>query len=164
MSALARIIDDSTARADLAAVAAPNRFVRSKVRQAAESSSKRLVAASACQLVNTALRRFIALCYESDNSHLWNVAPDGRVLIPTPWSRSKHAAYGLSDTEHRVLRLAILTHNEEAPTSMQLWWYQGGRWYLNRHSYPDAAAALQWLAQWQITPAAWLQAQTRFKG
>ena len=82
-------------------------FVKQRVSEAAGVQSRRVLAA-ANGLCNRALRRFLELLYEvGPDGRLYNVDADGRALVAAPWSRTRHADYGLTDHQGRVLRRAL---------------------------------------------------------
>lgn len=159
--ALKQTVDELAGRRDVAASASPKNFVAAGVRRAAERNSMRLIAQANADVMNDALRRFVALLYEQEGGIWFNVDDVGRILIPTPWSRAKHTEYGLTDTSHRVLRRIIAAHNESTPAGHQLIFYVGQydrSWYLNRRHYPTIAHANGWLDRYAITPEAWIVA------
>lgn len=79
-----------------AAAAKVDKFVRAKVEQAASVQSRRVLAGAQAELCNRALRCFLELCYEeTEAGTLCNLGVGG-VVLPSPWSRTKHADYGLA--------------------------------------------------------------------
>ena len=156
---LVRSLERTATRWPLAAAARVDTFVKQRVSEAAGVQSRRVLAAAQAELANRALRRFIELLYETGaDGRLYNVADDGRALIAAPWSRTQHAAYGLTDHQGRVLRRVL------ASKLASLGW----RWrlfVLDRRGprvklgiFSDAAAALDWLDRFPVTADEWLQA------
>lgn len=120
---------------------------RSALASHAQVQSRRVLAEARAALLNSALRAFVETLYEGAPEIWYNVAANGAIRTPTPWSRERHAAYGLSDPESRILRIHIVGVLEALPPRRSLFWYsERGRWHLNRGSYPELAAALDWLA------------------
>jgi hypothetical protein len=128
--------------------AAPQRHTT--VRRAAESLSRRNVDAATVELLNEALGRLTALCYEVDGSGMFcNVDPaTGRVLVPMPWGRLGHTKWGLTPTEANTLRLIMLTRQRRG---LPLFFFDRSRraWYLNME-FGDGAAVLAQLKEWEI--------------
>src|SRR4051812_12555679 len=92
----------TTQRWPVAAGAKVERFVREKVSEVVAVQSRRVIATAQLELANRALIRFMELLYEADlDGRLFNVADNGRILIPTPWSRWQHQSYGLTDHNSR---------------------------------------------------------------
>lgn len=152
-------LERTAQRWPLAAAAKVDKFVRREVQHAAEIQSRRVLAAAQAELCNRALARFIELCYdETESGTLANLGVGGVVLLPTPWSRTRHASYGLTDHGARLLRLLLLQQLDRQPPPRQLLVYGAGRWVINLRRYPHLAAAQTWLAATQITPDAWLRA------
>lgn len=119
---------------------------RSALASHAQVQSRRVLAEARAALLNSALRAFVETLYEGAPEIWYNVAANGAIRTPTPWSRERHAAYGLSDPESRILRAHIVGVLEALPPRRALFWYSGTRWHLNRGSYSELSAALDWLA------------------
>ena len=132
--------------------AAAGETVRVRARTAlasqAQVQSRRVLAEARAALLNSALRSFVAALYDGAPDIWYNVAANGAIRTPTPWSRERHGAYGLSDPESRILRAHIVGVLEALPPRRALFWYcqRGARWHLNRGSYSELSAALDWLA------------------
>ena len=92
-------LERTTQRWPVATMAKVDKFVKAAVGDAAAVQSRRVLAAAQAELANRAMRRFVELLYDETEggANLWNVGDGGRVLIPTPWSRTRHASYGLTD-------------------------------------------------------------------
>jgi len=128
----------------------PQRYM--VVRRAAESLSRRNVDSATTELLNEALARLTALCYERDDGGvLCNVDPaTGRVLVPLPWGRAGYRKWGLTPTEANAMRLIMLTRQHRG---VPLFFFERSRraWYLNRTDYANGKAVLRQLKEWEIT-------------
>lgn len=160
--ALAGELQRTAQRWPVASAAKVDKFVRSKVQHAAEIQSRRVLAAAHAELCNRALRSFIEKLYEeTEGGLLPNLGIDGRIDIPTPWSRTRYGGYGLTDHGGRVLYAIIVGKLDRLQPAWRLLHFQRGRWYLNLESYPRQEAALGWLRRYGITADQWLAANDR---
>jgi hypothetical protein len=120
---------------------------RQKLGEVAQAQSRRVLAEARAELMQRAMRRFLALVYDGA-PHVWyNVSGTGRIVVPVPWSRRQHAAYGLTDPDSRVLRVHVVDVVASLPGRRSLLWYDdaAGFWHLNRGGFPELAQALNWL-------------------
>lgn len=132
--------------------------MRTAVADSAAHQSRRVIAAANAELCNRAVGSFLAQLYdETADGVLCNLAVGGRIIIATPWSRTQHAAYGLTDHGARVLRAVIAEQLQRLPFSRTLLWLERGRWHLNLRYYGSLAAAQTWLHEWPVTADAWLR-------
>ena len=156
---LVRDLERTSARWPLATAAKVDRFVKNKVGAAAEVQSRKVAAAAQAELANRAMRRFVELVYdETSEGVLCNLGDGGRVLLPAPWSRTRHRAYGLSDHGARVLRIIITAKLDAMPAKYRLLTCEGGRWYLNME-FGSLGAGLGWLrSRGKVSPDDWLRA------
>jgi hypothetical protein len=131
-----------------AATAQVSRWAREKAAHTAQVQSRRLLAEAHAELLRRALVRFAELCYEGAPDDWYNVGATGRVLVPVPWSRTQHAAYGLSDPDSRILRAHVADVLAHLPARRAWLWYdaRGKRWHINRGAFPTLADAQGWLA------------------
>jgi hypothetical protein len=124
------------------------------VRRAAENLSRRNVDAATTELLNEALSRLTALCYERDGEGmLCNVDPaTGRVLVPLPWGKAGYRKWGLTPTEANTMRRIMLTRQRRG---VPLYFFDRSRraWYLNLHDFTDGKMVLGQLAEWEISVA-----------
>ena len=140
-----------------AAAAKVDAFVKRSVADAAALQSRRVLAAAHAELCNRALRRFLELVFDqTPGGRLANIGDGGRILIPTPWSRRQHAAYGLTDHGGRVLRVLFLGELNNTASWAQPLYLERGQWCVNLRKYGDLAAALAWLDRHQVTADTWL--------
>jgi len=145
----------TTERWPRAAAANVDRYVRARVTQVTAVQSQRVLATANAELANVALTRFAELLYDGSPERLYNVDADGRILIPCPWSRTRYAAYGLTDQGSRILRSIIVTRLAQLPSKRQ-WLYMDGRvWCVNLRHYPTAEMARQWIQEFGVTPTLW---------
>lgn len=158
--ALTSELERTAQRWPVAAAAKVDRFVRSKVQHVAEVQSRLVLASAQAELCNRALKRFVELCYEeTEAGTLCNLGVGGVVLLPTPWSRTRYASYGLTDQGGRVLRALLVAQlRQQLPPSRRLLRYGGGKWAVNLAAYPHLPAALAWLEACAVTPDQWLRA------
>ena len=156
---LVRDLERTSARWPLATAARVDKFMRGKVAAAAGIQSRKVLAAASAELGNRALQRFVELLYdETDGGRLANLGDGGRILIPAPWSRTRHRAYGLSDHGARVLRSIITAKLDAMPPRYRLLTCEGGRWYLNME-FGSLGAGLGWLrSRGKVSPDDWLRA------
>jgi hypothetical protein len=124
------------------------------LRSAAQSLSKRGVAAAKCELMNTALAAFVDVLFDADpDGILPNVDHDGRLLIPAPWCRAGGRMFGLRNTEQRALNVVM---RQRAETSGALFVYDvGSRLWLLGRGYTGRRAAQAYLRQCPIGLAEW---------
>lgn len=132
-------------------------FTRQKLGDLAQVESRRLLATAQVELANRAIWRFAELLFDDAGGRRWNVARDGRILIPTPWSSTRHADYGLTDHGRRILRRAITDHLAHLPPSNRWLLYAEGRWHLSRR-YTTLEAVKAWMGEYALTPAMWAAA------
>ncbi len=145
----------TTERWPKAAAASVDRHVRGWVAETVAVQSQRLLATANAELANLALTRFAELLYDGAPERLFNVDPSSRILIPCPWSRTRYAAYGLTDQGSRILRSIVVTRLAQLPSKRQ-WLYMDGRvWCVNLRHYPTAELARQWISEFGVTAALW---------
>ncbi len=129
---------------------APERH--STVRSAAQNLSRRNVDAATTELLNDALARLTALCYERDDSGvLCNIDPvTGRVIVPLPWGRVGYRKWGLTPTESNAMRAIMFTRQS---LGLPLYFYDRSRraWFINFRDYRDGGVVLAQLKEWEIT-------------
>lgn len=143
------------ARTEAISQAQPERFA--PLRTVAKNLSRRGVAAAKAELVNQALFELADLIYEADtDGRPANVDTDGRIIVPLPWGRLGHRAWGLRRTEANALRWLML--QRAAVQNEPLWVYDaGGRAWLVNLAY-TRRTALAYLRTMPITLAEWRQA------
>lgn len=148
------------ARSEAITQAQPDRFA--PLRAVAKNLSRRGVAQAKAELVNQALLTLADLIYEADtDGRPANVDPDGRILVPLPWGRLGHKAWGLRRTEANALRWLML--QRYATQNEPLWVYDAaGRTWLVNLAY-TRRSALAYLRTMPVTLVEWRQAweQTR---
>lgn len=157
---LVKDLERTSARWPAATAARVDKFIKQKVGDAAGVQSRRVLAAANAELANRALHRFFELLYdETADGVLCNIGEEGRVLIPAPWSRTRHDAYGLTDHGARVLRSIMTARLAAMPWRFQVMHLDAaaGRWRVNLKHYGNLAAALGWLDQWPVTADLWLK-------
>ena len=156
---LVRDLERTATRWPLAAAARVDTFVKQRVSEAAGVQSRRVLAAAQAELCNRALRRFIELLYEvgPDGRH-YNVDADGRALVAAPWSRTRHADYGLTDHQGRVLRRALAVKLGGLARHLRLFILDRRGPRLRLGLYSDLTAALGWLDTYPVTADDWLKA------
>lgn len=119
-----------------------------KMAEKAEIESRRVVAAAAAQLAQSALERWIELLYHrsADGRTWYNVRQDNMIWLAPPWSRSRCGAYRLSEPQARLLLRIRQDNIDPLPERMQLYIYSPvhQRFFLNRHRFPTVEAALEW--------------------
>lgn len=121
------------------------------IQRAAESLSRRNIDQAITELLNEALARLTVLCYErDDDGQLCNVDPaTGRVLVPLPWGKAGHAKWGISESEADTMRAIMFRRQREG---LPLFHFDRSRraWFLNSAEYPDGAAVIAQLKEWEI--------------
>jgi hypothetical protein len=130
----------------------PERYQR--VRELAESQTRRLIADAKRELLLTALRRMIRDVYERDTRGRWvNILDDGRIIIPAPWAATGRRKWRMRLDDADTLRL-LLTHaarlaaKQQAPDPVFVYLGDVRRWFLVLATYPTAAHALAWVDGW----------------
>lgn len=134
------------------------------LRTVADTISKRNVDAAVVELFNEALSRLLLLAYEEDAGGLCNVdVVTGKFLIPLPFGRNGHSAWGLRPTEANVLRQILFDWRAEGRC---LFYFENSHraWFVSLYDYPDAAAAKSWLRAHQITIALYRSARAKRAG
>lgn len=156
---LVKDLERTAARWPVASAAKVDRFVKDKVSAAAAVQSRRVLAVAQAELCNRAMRRFVELLYdETDAGRLVNLGDNGRILIPAPWSRTRHRAYGLSDHSRRVLRAVLLAKLQAVAPRYRLLTCEGRQWYVNLDSFGNGGAAAGWLrSRGTVTADDWLK-------
>ena len=155
---LVKDLERTAQRWPVASAARVDKFVRGAVGAAAAVQSRRVLAGAQAELCNRALRRFVELLYdETDGGRLVNLGGGGRILIPAPWSRTRHAAYGLTDHSRRVLRGVLVAKLDVLPPRYRLLTCEAQSWYVNLDSYGNVGAALGWLRKHTFTADDWLK-------
>ena len=157
--ALEHDLRSTAARWPLASAAKVDRYVKDRVAAGAAVQSRKVAAGANAELGNRAMRRFVELLYdESDGGRLVNLGDGGRVLLPAPWSRTRHRAYGLSDHTRRVLRVVLVAKLDALPPKYRLLTCEAQSWYVNLDSFGTLPAALGWLRKHTVTADDWLRA------
>jgi hypothetical protein len=140
------------------AQAAPSRHTT--IQRAAQALSRRSVDTAIVEVLNEALARLTALCYErDDNGVLVNVdAPTGRICVPLPWGRAGYAKWGLTFSEGEVMRRIMFTRQAQG---LPLFFFERSRraWYLNLKEYPSGKRVVAQLKEWEITVGEYRQAR-----
>ena len=112
--------------------------------------------------LNEALARLTVLCYERDeDGQLCNVDPaTGKVLVPLPWGKAGFAKWGISPTEADSMRAIMFTRQRQG---LPLFHFDRSRraWYLNLADYPDGAAMVAQMREWEITGAEYKLARAK---
>lgn len=140
-----------------------------KLSERAELESRRVVAAAAADLAQTALERWIKLLYHrSEDGQIWyNVRTDHMIWLAPPWSRSRYSAYGLTEPQARLLLRIRKECFDTLHISMQLYVYSPvhQRFFLNRHKYPTLDLAIRWQqTTGAITTDMWHTFNERYPG
>jgi hypothetical protein len=141
-------MDTTLARKTALSQAAPPRHTT--LRAAAQKLSRLNADGAVCELMNEALARLVVLAYEQDAGGFCNMdGVTGRLLIPLPWGRNGHAAWGLRPQEGNILREILFAWQHDAPA---LFTYDAMRrsWYVGLHDYGSVHLAKRWLAKHQI--------------
>lgn len=136
----------------------------STLRNAAQALSRRNADGAIAELLNEALQRLVALCYEVDEGGLCNVdSVTGRILIPLPWGRAGYARWGLKPQEGNIMRRVMFAWQR---SGLPLFTYDRSRraWFLNVYDFPTVAVAANWLTQHQIDIAMYRAAREQVLG
>jgi hypothetical protein len=130
----------------------PERYA--KIRELAETASRRLILDAKRELLLTALRRMVRDCYELDSRGRWlNIRDDGQLLIPAPWAAGGRRKWHMTEPDAEVLRM-LLHHagrraaKQAAPDPAFIYAPDLRRWFVVLASYPTAAHALAWVDGW----------------
>lgn len=155
-NALHQELESTVQRWPLAAGARLESYVKRRLDDAVGAESRRLIATAQVELANRALARLFELAYEEDRTgRYWNLGADGRLLIATPWSRTQHSAYGLTDHQSRILRVALVDRLHRLPTKYQPLLYADGIWRVQLTRFPTLQSTQAWLAEYGLTPEVW---------
>lgn len=131
------------------------RKARGRAADVSASLTRRGAAAATAELLNEAVMKAIGYCYEVDeDGHPANVNADGRIEIPMPWGSVGRPLYGLRRTEGDTLR-RYLQFLEGQRRPIRLFYFEGGRWYVDAFTYPSQADALGYWRVVAMTAAAW---------
>lgn len=129
------------------AQAAPARHTT--LRKAAESLSLRNIDQAVIELFMEALSRLVDLCFEEDSGGFCNIdSVTNRILIPLPWGRNGHNAWGIRPQEANVLR-AIVGARQRQPG---LFLYDTSRrcWRVNLYDYSSREVAMRYLTRYPV--------------
>lgn len=130
----------------------PERYA--KIRELAESQSRRFILDAQRELLLVALRRMVRDCYETDNrGRLVNVAHDGVLRIAAPWAAAGRRKWGMRERDADTLRMLLyhagrLAAKGGAPDPVFVYAPDIRRWLVTLGSYPTAAHALAWVDGW----------------
>lgn len=133
----------------------------------AEEQSLRVVHAAQADLAQRGCEHWLELLYDQADGVWWNVRDDGLCKKAPPWSRSRHAAYKLSEPQARLLRRIVGDLLDQLPERHQLYFYaaQHQRWALNRRHFPTLERALEWQrSMGRITAPMWHEFGRRYPG
>lgn len=133
------------------------------LRKATQQLSKRNVAAAKAELLNEALARLTALCYDMDARgkgappRAWNVDErTGRILVGVPMGSAGRNMYGLRRIERDVLRRVLVAHDVPSGDPPVYQYDDNERaWYLNFFDYRTEESARGWLNRNRITAQQW---------
>ncbi len=140
-------------------VAQPERY--RGLRGAADNLSLRNVDQATCELMNEALARLVALCYEQDAGGYCNIdEATGRILIPLPNGRNGRMRWGLKPQEANILRQVLFDWEHDAPSLLR---YDRTRksWFINLFDFGNYHLAKRWLTQRQITIGVYRNARAK---
>lgn len=150
-------------RTEAIASTQPDRFT--PLRKIAKALSRRGLATAKVEIVNVALLELVNLVFEADSDgHPANVDTDGRILIPLPWGRLGHKAWGLRRTEANALRWLMLQRYATQNEPLFVYDAAGRVWLLNlAYTKRSALSYLrtmpvtlaEWRPAWDITTSAW---------
>lgn len=117
---------------------------RSTLRQVNDLSRKALMVAEA-DLAQAAIERWLEVLYDVHDGVLCNVDSSGVVLVPPPWSRTRHNDYGINSSQ-AVILLRVVKLYSQIPKRMRPYFYNidTQRWHLNLVGFPTLQSALQW--------------------
>ena len=137
----------TVARKGEIAQAAPARHTT--LRKAAESLSLRNIDQAVIELFMEALSRLVDLCFEEDSGGFCNIdSVTNRILIPLPWGRNGHSAWGIRPQEANILR-KILVARQCQPG---LFLYDTSRrcWTINLYDYSSREVAMRYLTRYPV--------------
>ena len=159
----ARTVADLGARSVVAAQARLDSQILPRIDGVAESLCRSAILQARCDLANTAACRWGLLLYATTTGgRRVNISPAGQILLPTPWSRRRHAAYGLSDADSRVLGAWVRARLAELPPRFRALVFDGAesRWYLSGKYAPATPEGFAgwWHEHMLLTPDGWLNA------
>ncbi len=121
-----------------------HRFTAGRLQQAASIRTRRAVATAQADKLQSALEAWIEAIYADVR---YNLHPYSQAIqIPSPWSRTHHGAYALSEPEGRLLRCLVVDVVSALPERRRLIEFDGvNRWRLNLTKFPTLPDALTWL-------------------
>lgn len=134
------------------------------LRAVAKSLSRRGLAAAKVELANHALALAVDLVLEADDDgHRPNLDPDGRVLVPLPWTRSGARAWGLRRTEGRTFNRIMRARSDSEPQPLFIYDKESRGWLWGVWSRNSAGAYLrnnpitlrEWRAAWDAETSPW---------
>lgn len=127
----------------------PQRYT--KALQLAESVSKRLAWLARRDVLLTVMQRLAQDAYELTPGGQWlNLAPDGRLNVPAPWSKHNHGRWRMRKQDAELLRLLMVgAQNAHAKGQAPVPWIyfapERARWFVNLGDYPTMAHALAYV-------------------
>lgn len=132
------------------------RRARQRAADVSASLTRRGAAQATAELLNVAVEKLIGYLYERDSDGVpANVNADGRIEIPLPWGSVGRPLYGLRRTEGDTLRKYMQWLETQKRPAVRLFYFEGGRWYLNAWDYPSQADALAYWRLVAMSAATW---------
>lgn len=134
------------------------------LRQVVASLSRRGLAAAKTELANHALALAVDLVLEQDSDgYRPNQDPDGRIIVPLPWTRSGAVAWGLRRTEGRCFNLIMRQRSDNEPQPLFIYDAEGRCWLWGSWKRATAPAYLrqnpialaEWRKAWAAVSSQW---------
>ena len=134
------------------------------LRAVAQKLSRRGLAAAKVELSNHALALAVDLVLETDADGVRpNTDPDGRVLVPLPWTRSGAKAWGLRRTEGRTFNRIMRQRSDREPQPLFLYDPESRGWLWGAWKRQTAGAYLrqnpitlaEWRSAWDAETSLW---------
>lgn len=128
----------------VAAQARLTAFAAARVQRTATIRTARAVATALADVMQSSMEAWLETVYSDLRFHVHPLTYV--ILIPSPWSRSHHRHYGLSEAQGRLLRNLVVDVVAALPERRRLIEFDGiNRWALNQSRFPALGDALAWL-------------------
>ena len=134
------------------------------LRKIAVALSRRGLAAAKTELANHALALAVDLVLEQDSDgYRPNQDPDGRIIVPLPWTRSGTKAWGLRRTEGRTFNRIMRQRSDSEPQPLFIYDAEGRCWLWGSWKRATAGAYLrsnpitlaEWRKAWSAETSPW---------
>ena len=139
-------------------------FAAARIERTASIRTARAVATAQADAMQSSMEAWLETVYADLRYHVHPLTC--AILIPCPWSRSHHRAYGLSEQQGRLLAALVTDVVNALPERRRCIEFDGvNRWLLNLSRFPTLQDAHAWLrGPCQITASTVLEGWRKYPG